>query len=241
MVPAAARKRCLRGARWWRAIGFAAREPIAFQKIASITDTRLPPFEPTTAIDIAPIVRAIPDRGIEGTKDTVFEVHPAHRYQRAVVEGFGNCSNLVKGLSWALVRDGYEFEIVHLLPIHAFLSGQGHTVLRAKLALPEGERTGIVDVAAAAIPRSGGRMLDVADLVGGRPDAHLDPLRYESEPWQQYYKSAFLEDAWSAGSPAPNRPAGIACSMRSTWTWACPTKSTRSSTSASGSRSACTP
>src|SRR5262245_52405206 len=126
-------------------LGLAARSQIAFKTITALTDEPLPAFAARDAIDIASIVRAIPDRGVDGTNDTVFAAHPARRYQRSVVEGFGNCSNLVKGLSWKLIRDGYDFEIVYVLPIDTFLAGQGHTVMRANLALPEGSRVGPVD------------------------------------------------------------------------------------------------
>lgn len=177
------------------ALFLAGRDPIAFQKVTALTESDPPPFEPTAAIDIAAIVRAIPDRGAEGSNDTVYEVDPERRYHRSVVEGLGNCSNLVKGLSWALLRDGYGFEIIHIMPISKFLAGDGHTLLRAKLALPEGERTALADVAAAAIPRSGERALDLADLSAGEiPDFHLDPLRPESEDWTSFYEADYRSD-----------------------------------------------
>lgn len=140
-------------------------------------------------------MRAIPDRGVEGTIDTVYAAHPAIRYQRSVVEGLGNCANLVKGLSWGLLRDGHEFEIVYMLPIETFLAGQGHTILRANLALPEGPRVGLADVAAAAIPRVEGRVLDIGDFAGAVSAVSLDPLRPESEDWTAFYTPAFLGGA----------------------------------------------
>ena len=172
----------------------AARSQTAFKTIAALTDEPLPAFEARDAVDIASIVRAIPDRGVAGTSDTVYAAHPAKRYQRSVVEGLGNCSNLVKGLTWGLLRDGHEFEVVFLFPLETFLDGQGHTVLRARLALPEGPRVGLADVAAAAIPRVGARVLDVGDLAGAVPAVHLDPLRAESEDWTPYYRAGFLGD-----------------------------------------------
>ena len=176
-------------------LGAAARSQIAFKTITAFTDEPLPKFEARDAIDIASIVRAIPDRGVDGTNDTVYAAHPAMRYQRSVVEGFGNCSNLVKGLSWELLRGGHEFEIVYVLPVDAFLAGQGHTVLRANLALPEGPRVGIADVAAAAVPRVGARVLDVGDLGRALPAVYLDPLRPESEDWTNFYNPEYLGDA----------------------------------------------
>jgi hypothetical protein len=172
----------------------AARLPIAFKTITAFTDEPLPAFEARDPIDIASIVRAIPDRGVAGTADTVYAAHPAQRYQRSVVEGYGNCSNLVKGVSWGLLRDHHAFEIVYMLPAETFLEGRGHTILRAKLALPEGPRVGLVDVAAAAIPRVAGRVLDVADLGGAVPAVDLDPLRPESEDWAPFYDAASLAD-----------------------------------------------
>ena len=173
----------------------AAQAPVSFKTIAALTEDPLPTFESRRPVDIAQIVRAIPDRGVEGTADMVYAAHPAERYQRSVVEGYGNCSNLVKGLSWGLLRDGHEFEVVYVFPLETFLMGRGHTILRADLALPEGPRIGLVDVAAAAIPRHAGRVLDVHDFAEAVPAVHLDPLRPESEYWTRFYTPEFLGDA----------------------------------------------
>jgi len=173
----------------------AAQAPVSFKTIAALTESPLPTFESRRPVDIAAIVGAIPDRGAEGTADMVYAAHPAERYQRSVVEGYGNCSNLVKGLSWGLLRDGHDFEVVYLFPLETFLRGQGHTILRANLALPEGPRIALVDVAAAAIPRDAGRALDVRDFSGSVPAIFLDPLRPESEDWTFFYTPQFLGDA----------------------------------------------
>lgn len=174
--------------------GAAARQPLAFKLVAALTDEPLPAFAPGDRVDIAGIVRAIPDRGPAGTAETVYDAHPEQRYQRSVVEGYGNCSNLVKGLAWRLLRDGHDFEVIYFLPVETFLEGQGHTILRANLALPEGARVGLVDVAAAAIPRENGRALDVPDFAGAAPAVELDPLRPESEDWSHFYTPKFLGD-----------------------------------------------
>jgi hypothetical protein len=176
-------------------LGIAARAPVAFKTIAALTDAPLPELVPQHPIDIARIVRAIPDRGPEGTSDMVYAAHPAVRYQRSVVEGFGNCSNLVKGLTWKLLRDGHDFEVVYVFPIETFLMGRGHTILRANLALPEGPRVGLVDVAAAAIPRTADHVLDVGDFASAVPAVYLDPLRPESEDWSYFYSPEFLGDS----------------------------------------------
>ena len=176
-------------------LGIAGHSQISFKTIAALTDEPLPAFESKDPVDITSIVRAIPDRGPEGTADMVYAAHPAERYQRSVVEGFGNCSNLVKGLTWKLLADGHDFEVVYILPLETFLNGQGHTVLRANLALPEGPRVGLVDVAAAAIPREAGRALDVRDFQDAVPAVYLDPLRPESEDWTIFYSPEFLSDA----------------------------------------------
>jgi hypothetical protein len=172
----------------------AAQAPVAFKTVAALTEAPLPELDTREALDIASIVRAIPDRGTEGTANTVYAANPVERYQRSVVEGLGNCSNLVKGLAWRLLREGRQFEIVYLLPIDGLLEGQGHTVLRANLALPEGPRVGLADIAAAAIPRDGGRVLDVGDITAARA-VYLDPLRPESEDWSPFYAAEFLADS----------------------------------------------
>ena len=48
-------------------LAVAARNPIGFKTIAALTEAPLPALESREAIDIASIVRAIPDRGPAGS------------------------------------------------------------------------------------------------------------------------------------------------------------------------------
>jgi len=174
------------------ALAVAAADPVAFQKVGALSAEPLEPFESTSVVDVAPFLRAMPDRGAEGSLTTVYDVLPAQKRERTLVEGWGNCSSLVFGLASALDAQGAEFRIIHLMPLDSFLEGRGHTLLQARLALPEGPQPGLVDVIANAIPRSAGRPLAPADLgSGGIPQLELAALRPESEDWRPFYGAEF--------------------------------------------------
>jgi len=177
------------------ALAVAAADPVAFQKVGALSAEPLEPFASSTVADVVPLLRAMPDRGVEGSLTIVYDVLPARKRERTLVEGWGNCSSLVFGLASELDARGDEYRIIHLMPLDYFLDGMGHTLLQARLALPEGPQPGLVDVIAAAIPRSAGRPLDPADLGrGGIPELELAALRPESEDWRPFYEAGFQRD-----------------------------------------------
>jgi hypothetical protein len=177
------------------ALAVAASDPVAFQKVGALSGAAIPPFDSATVVDVAPTLRAMPDRGSEGSSTIVYDVLPLRKRQRTLGEGWGNCSSLVFGMAAELDAEGKEYRIVHLMPLEHFLDGTGHTLLRARFALPEGPRLGLVDVAAAAIPRSAGRPLEPEDLGRGEiPGFRLDPVRPESEDWTPFYAEDFQSD-----------------------------------------------
>lgn len=177
------------------ALAVAASDPVAFQKVGAMSGVSIQSFDSATVVDVGPILRAMPDRGIEGSNTTVYDVLPLRKRHRTLDEGWGNCSSLVFGMAAELDAEGKEYRIIHLMPLEHFLDGTGHTLLRAKFAMPEGPRLGLVDVAAAAIPRSAGRPLEPEDLGRGQiPGFRLDPVRPESEDWTPFYAEDFQTD-----------------------------------------------
>jgi hypothetical protein len=93
-------------------------------------------------VNIDGILRRIP----YNSGATVYEVRPEERYRKTIVQGNGNCSNLVFGLAYLLSEEGYPYQIVHILQVDGFLSGIGHTVIDAPIMLDGNRLHGIVDV-----------------------------------------------------------------------------------------------
>jgi len=185
----------LSGALLAAALAVAASDPLGFQKVGALSAVPLGRFDPATVVDVAPLLRAMPDRGIAGSLTTIYDVLPARKRQRTLVEGWGNCSNLVFGLAIELDAEGVDYEIVHMMPPDHFLDGQGHTVLRAKVALPEGPRVSLVGVSSASIRRTAGRPLDIDDLGHGAiPELTADSFRPEIEDWDRFYSPEFQSD-----------------------------------------------
>ena len=170
-------------------------DSVGLQKVAALTDAPLGAFAPTTEADVAKLVRSIPDRGEAGASVTVYDVLPERKHERTVVEGFGNCSNLVFGMAYALRERGVDYEIVHFMPRETFLDGDGHTVIRTRLPLGADAAVGLVDVIGRALPMSGEEPLDVAGLGHGeiarlafRAIGHHDPH------WERFYAADFQRD-----------------------------------------------
>ena len=171
------------------ALTTAALRPVAFQKINSIRAGSPPPLAAGEALDVAAVVGAIPYR--EGA---AWSVLPAEKYRMTIERGLGNCSQKTFGLAWRLDREAKPFQVVHMLPIDSFLRGGGHTVLRARIDWRDPEAIAIVDLRAGALPLSGDRPIDVADLAAGPIEsfgfAQLNPggedsSRYYGPPLEQ--------------------------------------------------------
>lgn len=137
--------------------------PVSFQKSNSIRVVRgsVPSIEGRASFDVQRVLSSIPHHQ---EPEMVWDVDPDAKYRHTILEGRGNCSNLVFGLARHLELEGVDFQIIHLMKPSHFLAGKGHTVIRTRFRLNGTEHVGIVDIFAGGIPRSGGRFLDVEDL-----------------------------------------------------------------------------
>jgi hypothetical protein len=144
------------------ALAAAALRPVAFQKANSIRVVRgpIPSVDGPDSFDVYDLISRIPYQ----SEEMVWDVDPDAKYRATIVEGRGNCSNLVFGLARHLQLEGLDFQILHLMRPSMFLTGKGHTVLRTKFRLAGREQVGLVDILAGGLPRSGARFLDVDDL-----------------------------------------------------------------------------
>lgn len=149
------------------AVVAAAIRPFAFQKTnavvpaVSFADIQGAPGK--DALDVETLVGAIPYQ--PGT--TVNTVLPEEKYRRTIIEGEGSCSQQSFGLAYELDRRGIDFQIIPILRVDNFLSGDGHTVLRTRYQYGGAERVGVVDLIEGGLPRSADRLLDVDDLQRG--------------------------------------------------------------------------
>jgi hypothetical protein len=165
--------------------------PVALQKSNTVRAVHtLPELGNGAALDVTKTVGAIPYQSGEAAL-----VLPSEKYRRTMEEGFGNCSQKAFGLAWRLDREGRAFQVVHLLPLRSFLNGRGHTVLRARVDWRGREQTALVDLRQGALPMSGDRLLDVADLTVGPVESfHFASLNPGGDDSDLYYDK-FLDRA----------------------------------------------
>ena len=169
----------------------AAVSPVAFQKVNAIrvraNGEACSAPDLAEYLDVDRVIGAIPY--LESPGD-VFSVSPEEKHRRTILEGDGNCSNLVFGLSYDLIQKGIDFEVVHLLP-SGFLAGEGHTVLRVPMVL-NGERfLGILDVLNAGVPVAASGPIDLGEL-RITDDISVLPLNPRRPPQNVYYGAEFL-------------------------------------------------
>ncbi|MFQ5600813.1 MAG: hypothetical protein ACE5G2_09700 [Candidatus Krumholzibacteriia bacterium] len=172
----------------------AARKPVAFQKCYAIEErSPLPALvAAATPLDVAGFLGSIP---YVDQSTTVYAVHPRERYERTIVQGYGNCSNLVFGAAAHLYETRRDYQIVHTLPRGSFLDGGGHTVLRTRYELNGRTYVGLVDVLEGGIPATAGRPLDLADLQAGAvPDFSIRSLSGKHDASSEFY-DALLDQA----------------------------------------------
>ncbi len=140
--------------------------PLPFVKSVTIVERATAPeiLRTHSALNVADFIGAIP---YVNDWNSLFTVDPVSKFRQTIVQGDGDCSNLVFGAAYALDRAGIDYEIIHLLPRTTVLDGEGHVVLRVPYSFEGAQRIGIVDVQAAGLPQSQGRFVDRKDLENG--------------------------------------------------------------------------
>lgn len=173
---------------------------VAFQKAAMITPADVVPVENFVTmpapenrppLDVRELLGHIPYQ----SSKPIYDIFPPDRYRKTIEMGYGNCSNLVFGMSFLLLKRDYPFQIVHLIPYEGFLQGSGHTVLNMPYVLDGAEHVGIVDVLEGGVPQSNGRFIDLPAL----QQKHLQqwsifPLNRHKDDASIYY-GEFLDKA----------------------------------------------
>lgn len=126
----------------------------------------------------------------------VYAVLPKSRYQKTVIEGDGNCSNLVFGVAYYLLKKQHDFQVVHFIPVDFFMNGDGHTVLNTYYSLDGvGVIFGVVDVFEGGIPSYSGQPVTLNQLLEYDDDITIMPLTSLKDNVSLYYTREFLQSA----------------------------------------------
>jgi hypothetical protein len=143
------------------ALGVAASNPLIFQKMNTLRRAERVPDLDTGGgyVDVAALLGGIPF-----SSELVWNVDPATRHRRTIVEGGGTCSQMCFGLAYQLDRDGIDYQIIHLLTTDGMGQGEGHTVIRLPFRLDGVEHVGLVDVSFGSILTGDVGILDVDDV-----------------------------------------------------------------------------
>ena len=126
-------------------LGIVAESPVAFRHLCTLTEReckQLPPLKLAPGFDPKPIVGAIPFAG-----GRIYEADPRKKYEMAILEGRGNCSNLSFGMAYRLLQEDHDFRIVLLLqPPLSRNASMGHTVLQTAMELGGKTENGLLDL-----------------------------------------------------------------------------------------------
>lgn len=173
--------------------------PISLQKALTIKSTNIQGFEVQNDIDnynqyefdVEYFISSIPYNSTE----TIFSVLPKDRFNKSIVNGNGNCSNLVFGAAYYLLKNQLEFQVLHFLPVDNFIDGYGHTVLYMKFKFQNLDPNyGIIDIKEAGIPTFNGVPIDIDELLDPRYDIDLYELNFMNRERINYYEQELLNN-----------------------------------------------
>lgn len=142
---------------------------IAFQKAATIAPVDVIRIDALASNSIgshrsSPDIRKLLEPIPYQSSKAVFDILPRDRFRKTIQMGYGNCSNLVFGMTFLLLQGNYDFRIVHLMPFDGFLIGAGHTLLDMPYTLDGVARAGMVDVLEGGLPQANNRFIDLPML-----------------------------------------------------------------------------
>lgn len=181
--------------------------PVAFQKanLIKIDDGSYSTAQSDEELfDVASFLSSIP---YQDKPQMIWDVLPENKYRKAIIEGGGNCSNLVFGAAHYLIDNEVDFSIVHLMPKSSFLRGGGHTVLELGYAINGAEKVALVDILEAGLPIDAeGNALRLEDLLlsqDGMVEYDLIRLNRAKSGPSRYWNDAFISSAtpgWISGN-----------------------------------------
>jgi hypothetical protein len=86
--------------------------------------------------------------------------HNEEKRKKKFLEGYGNCSNQAVALGTILNDQNKRFQVIHLMPIHEFLEGGGHTVLQTSFK----DTLMIFDLSGRSILKKEDKVINYRDL-----------------------------------------------------------------------------
>jgi len=141
--------------------------PLYFLKSVTIQPAddilRLIDIESAKTLDIAPLLRQIPYKG-----GFVHAMLPKNRYQKTIVDGGGDCSDLSYGLAYYLTKHGHEYIIIHFIKTDEFLEN-GHVALQTSYRIEGKNYMGIVDVLEGGLPATKNGFVSLRDFFTDSP------------------------------------------------------------------------
>jgi len=165
---------------------FVIRSPLAFQKSvvikASDIDELL--YVGNNGIDIEKLIGAIPYKN----GGMIYEIEPELKFNKTIIKGYGNCSNLSYGLAFYLGKLNHKYNIIAFLHRNDFLDGVGHVVVQTTYKLEGENHSGIIDLLEGGLPKNGEKFLDLKDLIRGDMDNVLImPFNDDKDDLSPYY------------------------------------------------------
>jgi hypothetical protein len=173
---------------------FLSTHPVAYQKLMSLSTDPIPDIDwkgQQRAFAAESVIGAIPYKG----SDMLALVLPSQLYEATMLNGFGNCANKCRGLSYYLEQRGMSFQRIELLPTENFVRGSGHVLVRAKYLYRGEERVGLIDMLEGGLLVKGDVPVDLDQLRGASPfTIEIAPLNVRCDRQSDYY-GTFLETA----------------------------------------------
>ena len=171
---------------------FLSTHPVAYQKIMSLSTDPIPELDwdaERRVFNAEAAVGAIPYSGSDG----LALVLPSQLYEATMLNGYGNCANKCRGLSYYLEQRNMRFQRVELLPVENYLRGSGHVLVRAKYAYRDQVRVGMIDMLEGGLLSRDGVPIDLEELKAASPfTVAITPLNVRCDRQSDYY-GTFLE------------------------------------------------
>lgn len=171
---------------------FLSTHPVSYQKIMSLTPAPAPEIDwegERRILNAESVIGAIPYSGSDG----LALVLPSQLYEATLLNGYGNCANKCRGMSYYLEQRSMRFQRVELLPVRDYLRGYGHVLIRAKHAVGSDVRVGMLDMLEGGYLAKDGAALDLDGLRAASPfTVSIVPLNARCDRQSDYY-GTFLE------------------------------------------------
>ena len=179
-------------------------QPNRFQKWNSfqcIDEYRKPRIIDTARVlEVDKYIKNIP---YKNSLEYVYAIYPEVKYNKTILNGYGDCSTMSFGASYYLLKNNIAFELIHFIPKDTLFKSGGHVTLRVPYNYNGKSQVGIIDLAGGGFPSYGGKSLDVFDIK--RINKTLDFIRLNDkapEYYKNYYKLEYLSNVYFGFTPS---------------------------------------